>query len=259
MSNGFDVNDFDSGRRDPRRYMRDLKQEIRHGERGYHAALRGRTAGLLAMVYAGRDDYDLFCEWRQAKCFEGDNKLLSLTEENFRSYVARCVVKLGCSGSDILPSTLSKTVTLIKFLVKEEVSPEECAEFIKAENGFENAYQKAKEERARQKKVKTTSTRSSQDEALGATKNKATSKAAGKPKERREAGSARVANDGPHTVQLQINLWKKEWDDFEGEPEDGEIRLVKICWGKRGPTSPMSWSLVEYEVLPGEASDDESE
>lgn len=254
-SDNFDMTDFAGGRRNPRLYMRDLSKAIRKGEQGYHAALRARTAGLLAMVYAACDDYELFCDWRQAECFEDNAKLLSLTEEDYQPHVPRCVVTLACSGSDILPSTRSKTLTVVKSLVEADVTPEDCAEVIEAKGGFEDTYQEAKEERARRK---------DKGNVPAGIKNKKAcneaSKPTGKMKERREAGNLRRGGDDPHATQLRINLEGEELEDFLDTPEDGEIRLLKIlCGGKKGPTSPMVWSLLEYETLEDDASDDDSE
>lgn len=254
-SDNFDVNDFAGGRRNPRRYMRGLSKAIRKGERGYHAALRARTAGLLAMVYAACDDYDLFCDWRQTDCFEDNAKLLSLTEDDYQPHVPRCVVTLACSGSDILASTRSKTLTVVKALAEAGVKPEDCEKVIKAKGGFEGAYQEAKEERACRKDPGNTPGSAKSKKA----RNKA-SKPTGKAKERREASTVRGEGDDPHATQLWINLQEEDLEDFCDNSEDGEIRLLKVLrGGKKGPTSPTVWSLLEYKTLEDNASEDDSE
>lgn len=255
MSDDFDVNDFDEGRRDPRRYMRSLAKVICKGERGYHAALRDRTAGLLAMIYAGCGDYDLFCDWREADCFADDAKLSVLTENDYERHVPRCVVTLACFGSDILPSTRSKTLTVVKALAEAGVKPEDCAELIAAKGGFEETYQAAKEERARQKdQGKSSADTKSKKARDGASERK------GKSKERRETGRVRAGGDDPHATQLWINLEDDELENFLDASEDGEIRLLKVlCGGRRSPTGPKVWSLLEYEILGDDTSEDDSE
>lgn len=244
-SEDFDVSDFVSGRRDPRRYMRGLNKAILKGERGYHAALRARTAGMVTMVYAARDDYELFCDWRRAECFEDNAKLLSLTEDDYQHYVPRCVVTLACYGSDILPSTRSKTLTVVKALVEADVKPEDCEQVITAKGGFEDTYQEAKEERA---------CRKDPGNALGSAKSKKArndaSKPSGKAKEHREASTVKDGQDDPHSRQLWINLREEDLEDFCDNSEDGEIRLLKVLRRrKKGPTSPIVWRLLNYKTI----------
>ncbi|TXN34227.1 hypothetical protein FV227_26770 [Methylobacterium sp. WL119] len=262
MSDDFDPQDFDGARRNPHKFMKNLNQNIREVEKGYHAVVRDRTAATLALTLVAIEKYKVFDGWRQDICFKNKSKILSLTEEDFQPLVPYVVIWLSCYKTEILPSTRSKLLTIIKDLVLMEVKPEEGAEFIKVQGGFEAVYQAAKERRAAKKGLAEDVSRLAksgmQDKADGKKARISEGVQLGRAKRSSEGASVQGHAEDPHGSQLWIDLDDDVLPDFSIHAEDDEIRLLKVrCDGKRGRKSPMIWTLLGYEILDESNSDDD--